>query len=138
MFKKQKRINGFLLPGVLPLVRARRLSPVQAGALARNDRMPRRRGVQTGTMVDRMGRAIAEADGGDFDTDPVRYRRLAIAALEPLARPTEAMIDAAHEAVWFDAYWAINSRNDFKKAARAMINAALHEGEGKKPRGTGD
>ena len=85
-----------------------------------------------------MGRAIAEADGGDFDTDPVRYRRLAITALEPLARPTEAMINAAHEAVWFDAYWAINSRNDFKKAARAMINAALHEGEGKKPRSTGD
>ena len=48
------------------------------------------------------------------------------------------MIDAAHEAVWFDAYWAINSRNDFKKAVRAMINAALHEREGKKPRSTGD
>jgi hypothetical protein len=100
--------------------------------------MPRHRGVQTGTMVERMGRAIAEADGGDFEVDPARYRRLAIAALEPLARPTEAMIDAAHEAVWFDAYWAINSRNDFKKAVRAMINAALHEREGKKPRGTGD
>jgi hypothetical protein len=96
--------------------------------------MPRRRGVQTGTMVDRVGRAIAEADGGDFEADHARYRRLAMAALKPLARPTEAMIDAAHEAVWFDAFWVIHSRNDFKKAVRAMIEAALDEREGKKPR----
>jgi hypothetical protein len=26
---------------------------------------------------------------------------------------------------WFDAFWAINSRADFKKAARAMIRAAM-------------
>jgi hypothetical protein len=44
------------------------------------------------------------------------------------------MIDAAHEAVWFDAFWVIHSRNDFKKAVRAMIEAALDEREGKKPR----
>lgn len=100
--------------------------------------MPRRRGAQTGTMVDRMGRAIAEADGGDFDADPARYRRLAMAALEPLARPTEAMIDAAHEAVWFDAFWAINSRNDFKKAVGAMMKAAIHEQEGKRPSDSDD
>ena len=31
------------------------------------------------------------------------------AALAVLATPTEAMIDAAHEAVWFDAAWAINT-----------------------------
>ena len=35
------------------------------------------------------------------------------------------MVDAAHEAVWFDAFWAINSRADFKKAVRAMIRAVL-------------
>jgi hypothetical protein len=34
------------------------------------------------------------------------------------------MVDAAHEAVWFDAFWAINSRADFKKALRAMIRTA--------------
>ena len=50
---------------------------------------------------------------------------LLLAALKPLTRPTEAMVDAAHEAVWFDAFWAINSRADFKKAVRAMIRAAL-------------
>ena len=100
--------------------------------------MPRRRGTQTGTMVDRVGRAIAEADGGDFDADPARYRRLAMAALELLARPTETMIDAAHEAVWFDAFWAIHSRNDFKKAVRAMMRAALHEQEGKRPNDSDD
>ena len=39
--------------------------------------------------------------------------------------PTEAMVDAAHEAVWSDALWAINSRADFKRAVRAMIRAAM-------------
>jgi hypothetical protein len=56
---------------------------------------------------------------------PSRYRRLALAALKPLARPTDVMVDAAHEAVWFDGFWAINRRADFKKAVRAMIRAAM-------------
>jgi hypothetical protein len=47
-----------------------------------------------------------------------------VAALKPLANPTDAMIAAAHEAVWFDAYWAINSRSDFQRAVKAMIAAA--------------
>ena len=33
----------------------------------------------------------------------------------------------AHEAVWFDAFWAINSRADFKRAVRAMIASALQQ-----------
>ena len=57
-------------------------------------------------------------------------RRLALAALKPLVKPTEHMIDAAHEAVWFDGLWAINNRRDFQKAVRAMILAAMKEGEG--------
>ncbi len=81
----------------------------------------------TTTMVEQIARAIAKADGTDLDSDPARYRRLALAAVKPIARPTEAMVDAAHEAVWFDAYWAINSRADFKKAVRAMIRAAMDE-----------
>ena len=81
--------------------------------------------VSTVSMVDQVGTAIAKADGGRFESDPARYRRLALAALKPLTRPTEAMVDAAHEAVWFDAFWAINSRADFKKAVRAMIRAAM-------------
>jgi hypothetical protein len=48
-----------------------------------------------------------------------------LAALKPLPRPTEAMVDAAHEAVWFDAFWTIKSRAAFKKAVRAMIRAAM-------------
>jgi hypothetical protein len=40
------------------------------------------------------------------------------------------MIDAAHGAVWFDAEWAINNRRDFKKAVRAMVEAAMKEGTG--------
>jgi hypothetical protein len=66
------------------------------------------------SMLDQITKAIARADGGDVRTDADRYRRLAMTALKPLTRPTEVMIDAAHEAVWFDAYWAINSRADFR------------------------
>ena len=84
-----------------------------------------RRPVSTDSMVDQVGKAIAKADGACFESDPPRYRKLALAALKPLTRPTEAMVDAAHEAVWFDAFWAINSRADFKKAVRAMIRAAM-------------
>jgi hypothetical protein len=80
-------------------------------------------------MIERIGQAIAAADGADFQADQVRYRRLAAAALKPLLHPTEAMIDAAHEAVWFDAQWAINSRADFKKAVRAMIAFAIEQSE---------
>ena len=57
-------------------------------------------------------------------------RRLAVAALQSLERPTEHMIDAAHEAVSFDDQWAINSRRDFRKAVRGMILAAMKEGDG--------
>ena len=78
-------------------------------------------------MLDQIARAIADADGASFDADPSRYRKLASAALKPLTRPTESMVDAAYEAVRFDEAWAINSRADFKKAVRAMIRAAIDE-----------
>jgi hypothetical protein len=83
--------------------------------------------VSTISMVDQIGAAIARADGSNFESDPARYRKLALAALKPLTRPTKAMVDAAHAAVWSDAFWAINSRADFKKAVRAMIRAAMGE-----------
>jgi hypothetical protein len=82
--------------------------------------------VSATSMVDQIGAAIAKADGSNFESDPARYRKLALAALKPLTKPTEAMVDAAHEAVWSDAFWAINSRADFKKAVRAMIRAAMN------------
>jgi hypothetical protein len=50
-------------------------------------------------MLDQIAEAIAEADGGNIGDDPGRYRRLALAAMKPLADPTEAVIDAAHQAV---------------------------------------
>jgi hypothetical protein len=81
-------------------------------------------------MVDRIALAIAKADGQALEEDPSRYRHLAIAALKPLVVPSEAMIDAAHQAVWFDAFWAINSRRDFRRAVRAMITYAITEGQG--------
>jgi hypothetical protein len=62
--------------------------------------------------------------------DPARYRRLAIAALKPLVMPSKPMIDAAHQAVWFEAFWGINSRRDFRRAVRAMITYAINEGQG--------
>jgi hypothetical protein len=78
-------------------------------------------------MVDQMAKAIATADGAEFEDDPKRLRRLALAALKPLTRPTDPMVDAAHDAVSFDGAWAIRGRADFRKAVRAMVRAAMKE-----------
>jgi hypothetical protein len=43
-------------------------------------------------MIERIGQAIAVADGADFQADQARYRRLAAAALKPLL---QAMIASA-------------------------------------------
>jgi hypothetical protein len=91
--------------------------------------LPRQRLAKPASMVDRIAQALAEADGEAVDADPGRYRRLALASLEPLMVPTEAMIDAAHEAVQVNAAWAINSRRDFRRAVRAMITRAKTEGQ---------
>ena len=75
-------------------------------------------------MIDQIAHALAEADAGDFAAEPAKYRRLAAAALRPLANPTDEMIDAAHKAASFDDFWAINSRRDFKRAVKAMLAAS--------------
>ena len=72
--------------------------------------MPKQRLEHPAAMADRIAQALAKADGEAFAADQGRYRRLAVAALEPPFVPSEAMIDAAHEAVWSDAEWAIGSR----------------------------
>jgi hypothetical protein len=54
-----------------------------------------------------------------------RYARMADAVIAEFAKPTDAMIDAAYEAVRFDEAWAINSRRDFVKAVKAMVQSAL-------------
>jgi hypothetical protein len=104
--------------------------PFMEGETSDQGRPMPRRTAATGTMIDRIGRAIAAADNGDFEADKARYRGLASVALKPLTRPCEAMVDAAYQAVSFDGYWAINSRSDFKKAAKAMITFAMREYEG--------
>ncbi|MEI7606905.1 MAG: hypothetical protein WCJ64_05940 [Rhodospirillaceae bacterium] len=80
-------------------------------------------------MLNTMARAIAAANGAPFETDRDRYRRLALAALKPLGKPTKGMIYAAHAAVEFDAMWAINTNQDFARAAKAMIKAVVEETE---------
>ena len=50
---------------------------------------------------------------------------MADAVIAEFAKPTDAMIDAAYEAVRFDEAWAINSRRDFVKAVKAMVRTAL-------------
>lgn len=87
--------------------------------------MPRSPLPTTTARVEQIARVIATADGAEFKDDSARFRRLALAALKPLARPTEAMVDAAYEAVQFDVFWGINSRRDFTKAVRAMMLAAM-------------
>jgi len=74
-------------------------------------------------MLDQIAHALAAADGAEFVRDAARYRKLAAAALKQFSRPTEAMIDAAYEAVRFDEGWAINSRAAFRKAVVAMVRA---------------
>jgi hypothetical protein len=86
--------------------------------------MPRRTG-ESGTIISRIGRAIAGAETAISRPTRPGYRGLASVALKPLTRPCEAMVDAAYQAVSFDGYWAINSRSDFKKAAKAMITFAM-------------
>jgi hypothetical protein len=71
---------------------------------------------------ERAARAVAKAAGGD---DVNRHSRMADAVIAEFAKPTEAMIDAAYEAVRFDEAWAINSRRDFVKGVRAMVRTAL-------------
>jgi hypothetical protein len=67
--------------------------------------------------------AVARASAADDDAD--RYERMADAVIAEFAKPTDAMIDAAYEAVRFDEAWAINSRRDFVKAVKAMVRSAL-------------
>ena len=82
-----------------------------------------RRPVSTDSMVVQVRKAIGYEV--NLESDRPRYRKLALAALKSLARRTEARVDAAYEALWFDAFWAVNSRADFKKAVQAMIRAAM-------------
>lgn len=91
--------------------------------------MSKQRPAQNTTMVNRIARTLAKADGAAGEASPERYRRLAIESLKILMVPTEAMIDAAHAAVWFDGAWAIDNRRDFRRAVRAMITRAITEGE---------
>src|ERR1035437_7659102 len=54
-----------------------------------------------------------------------RYTHMGDADIAEFAKPTDAMIDAAYEAVRFDKAWAINSRRDFVKAVKAMVRHTL-------------
>src|SRR6266849_752506 len=76
--------------------------PFMASETSEQGRPMPRRTAETRTMIDRIGRAIAAADNGDFEADKARYRGLASVALKPLT------VDAAYQAVSFDGYWAIN------------------------------
>ena len=65
-------------------------------------------------VLDQIAYIITKADAGDLHADAGRYRRLGLAALQPLMKPMDAMVDAAHEAVSFYDLWAINSRADVR------------------------
>ena len=74
---------------------------------------------------ERAARAVAKAARGCAADDVDRYIHMADAAIAEFAKPTDAMIDAAYEAVRFDEAWAINSRRDFVKGVKAMVRTAL-------------
>jgi hypothetical protein len=48
-----------------------------------------------------------------------------LAALYPLTQSTDAMVDAAHEAVSFDGAMSFRCRSDAGKAVRAMGQTAI-------------
>ena len=50
---------------------------------------------------------------------------MADAVIAEFAKPTDAMIDAAYEAVRFDEAWAINSRRDFINGIKAIVRTTL-------------
>jgi hypothetical protein len=73
----------------------------------------------------RAARAVARVAHVSAADNADRYARMADAVIAEFAKPTDAMIDAAYEAVRFDEAWAINSRRDFVKAVKAMVRSAL-------------
>jgi hypothetical protein len=74
---------------------------------------------------ERAARAVAKAARGCAADDVDRHTRMADAVIAEFAKPTDAMIDAAYEAVRFDEAWSINSRRDFVKGVKAMVQTAL-------------
>jgi hypothetical protein len=74
---------------------------------------------------ERAARAVAKVARRSAADNADRYTCMADAVIAEFAKPTDAMIDAAYEAVRFDEAWAINSRRDFVKAVKAMVRRAL-------------
>jgi hypothetical protein len=74
---------------------------------------------------ERAAEAVAKIARGSDANNADLYTRMADAVVAEFARPTDAMIDAAYEAVRFDEAWAINSRRDFVKALKAMVRVAI-------------
>jgi hypothetical protein len=58
--------------------------------LVRGTMTPKRPAAETLPIIDQIATAIAKADGGNLHSKPARYRRLALVALKPLAKPTGA------------------------------------------------
>ena len=79
------------------------------------------------TFRERAARAVAKVAQGSTADNADHYTRMADAVIAEFAKPTNAMIDAAYEAVRFDEAWAINSRRDFVKAVNAMVRTTLNK-----------
>ena len=77
------------------------------------------------TFRERAARAVAKAARRRAADEVDHYTRMADAVIAEFAKPTDAMIDAAYEAVRFDEAWSINSRRDFVKGVKAMVRTAL-------------
>jgi len=51
-----------------------------------------------------------------------------MAPVKKVVVSTEATIDAARAAIWFDDAWAVFNRRDFPTGVRAIITHAIAEG----------
>ena len=78
------------------------------------------------TMVERVGRAIAEANGHDYELYPKLSEALARAALRALREPTEAMVRANGTSQFEEGRRWLDE--DARITWQAMVDAALSEG----------
>jgi hypothetical protein len=87
--------------------------------MAQESPLPSAAGDEMMDMVERVGRALAEADG--YAYDPMPYDRWARAAIEAMRVPTDNMDMAGVEAEAFRSLGLLKVRHIWG----AMINAAL-------------
>jgi hypothetical protein len=121
--------------GVCPILAAvtcsdgteKALSYFQDGRFEMIERVAKRCAAAAG-FTNRSATHFSETpNGNDPDEERAFWRYVARAAIEAMREPTEAMVGAAFDAVSHCDHWHIDHNGDYRRAHRAMIDAALAE-----------